>query len=504
MAEITPSGTSQPLDPTSSPTFEDVTITGMTGNVIPSSSVELSIEALDDAIYEMADSGFVAWTSGVDANTFTIVAGKFQIDRSGRGKVRGKEVTWASGQQTGVLSANSGYVIYIDSTGTLQATTNPSTASFSETIRLFHVLYDGTNYIVTKEIHPAAWDARVCLYLHLTINVIIRGIGAIITRVALGTGAAADDRRVKTVGDDNLDDHGLTTAIPATNPVTWQVFIRNAGGLWVLSSTQSDLPISYNNAGTPTALDAVNAFGIYVLYVAQDYIEVSTPQFFAVMGETTYLTLVAAQAAISAGTMIFASNELKTLEPCQLGYAIVQYSVTGGYIAELVVAKQTFSQTLVGGTASGSHTLLTNRDAVDSHPAFAITNTPSGNIAATDVQTAINELDTEKMSIVRTSTIASSATPTPNADTTDIYTVTALAAAATFGAPTGTPINGQKLIIRVKDNATARVLAWNAIYRAGTDVSLPLTTVISKTIYCGFIYNSTDSKWDLMAVTGNI
>lgn len=105
---------------------------------------------------------------------------------------------------------------------------------------------------------------------------------------------------------------------------------------------------------------------------------------------------------------------------------------------------------------------------------------------------------------VLTNTIASSSTPIPNANNTDIFTVTALAETATFGVPTGTPLNGQKLMIRIKDNATARILAWNAIYRAGTDVSLPLTTVISKTIYCGFIYNSTDSKWDLMAVTGNI
>ena len=119
------------------------------------------------------------------------------------------------------------------------------------------------------------------------------------------------------------------------------------------------------------------------------------------------------------------------------------------------------------------------------------------------VQTLATDL-AGKQPLVRTSTVASSATPTPDADTTDIYTVTALEETATFGAPTGTPINGQKLIIRIKDNATARTLAWNAIYRAGTDVALPLTTVISKTLYCGFIYNSTDSKWDLMAVTGNI
>lgn len=104
----------------------------------------------------------------------------------------------------------------------------------------------------------------------------------------------------------------------------------------------------------------------------------------------------------------------------------------------------------------------------------------------------------------RVTTEASNATPTPNTDTTDVHMITALAEAATFGAPTGTPSEGQKLTIRIKDNATARALSWNAIYRAGTDIPLPTTTVLSKTMYCGFIYNNTDTKWDLVATVNNI
>lgn len=99
----------------------------------------------------------------------------------------------------------------------------------------------------------------------------------------------------------------------------------------------------------------------------------------------------------------------------------------------------------------------------------------------------------------RTNTVTSSATPTPAGDTTDYFTVTALAVGATFAAPTGTPINGQKLIIRIKDNGTSRSLAYNAIYRA-LGVTLPTDTTINKTIYLGMIYNSTDSKWDVVAV----
>ncbi len=101
--------------------------------------------------------------------------------------------------------------------------------------------------------------------------------------------------------------------------------------------------------------------------------------------------------------------------------------------------------------------------------------------------------------LTRVGTTASSATPTPNADTDDEFTVTALAVGATFGAPSGTPTSGQPLIIRIKDNGSAQTLAWNAIYRA-IGVTLPTTTVISKTLYLGMIYNSADSKWDVLGV----
>jgi len=102
-------------------------------------------------------------------------------------------------------------------------------------------------------------------------------------------------------------------------------------------------------------------------------------------------------------------------------------------------------------------------------------------------------------SAVRVTATTSSSTPTPSATTDDMYVVTALAGTATFGAPAGSPIHGQKLIIRIKDNGTARTLAWNAIYR-GVGVSLPTTTVVSKTLYVGAVYNLNDTKWDVISV----
>lgn len=99
----------------------------------------------------------------------------------------------------------------------------------------------------------------------------------------------------------------------------------------------------------------------------------------------------------------------------------------------------------------------------------------------------------------RTTTITSSATPSPNADTTDLFEITALAAAAAIAAPTGTPVNLQTLVLRIKDNGTIRSLSWNAAYRA-IGVTLPTTTVAGKVLYIGMFYNSTDSKWDVTAV----
>jgi hypothetical protein len=115
-------------------------------------------------------------------------------------------------------------------------------------------------------------------------------------------------------------------------------------------------------------------------------------------------------------------------------------------------------------------------------------------VKTTDTQTLTN-----KRIDKRVTSITSSATPTPNANTDDEYNITALTETATFGAPTGSPINGQTLLIRIKDDGTARALAFNAIYRFSADMPAPTTTTISKTIYLGFIYNSADSKWDCIA-----
>jgi hypothetical protein len=125
------------------------------------------------------------------------------------------------------------------------------------------------------------------------------------------------------------------------------------------------------------------------------------------------------------------------------------------------------------------------------------TGTPAAPTAA--VGTTTTQIATT--AFVRTPSVqavTSSATVTATA-ADDMVVVTAQAAGITFANPTGTWLQGQVLKIRLKDNGTARAIAWGANFRP-MGVALPLTTTLSKTMYMHFIYNSTDTKFDLMGI----
>lgn len=102
----------------------------------------------------------------------------------------------------------------------------------------------------------------------------------------------------------------------------------------------------------------------------------------------------------------------------------------------------------------------------------------------------------------RAGTVASSATPTINTDTVDVYVVTAQAAAITSMTTnlTGTPGNGQRFHVAITDNGTARAITWGASFEAST-VALPATTVISTRLDVDFIWNATTSKWRCIQVS---
>ena len=109
---------------------------------------------------------------------------------------------------------------------------------------------------------------------------------------------------------------------------------------------------------------------------------------------------------------------------------------------------------------------------------------------------------TNKRVTPRITTITSSATPTINTDNCDCVTITALATNITSmtSGLSGTPTNFQKLIIRIKDDGTARTITWGGSFEA-MGVALPTTTIISKVLTVGFIYNTVTSKWGCVGTT---
>lgn len=197
------------------------------------------------------------------------------------------------------------------------------------------------------------------------------------------------------------------------------------------------------------------------------------------------------------GDLIYASGAttLAKLADVATGNVLLSGGVTTAPAWGKVGLTTHISGTLAVGNGGTGATTLTGIVKGNGAGAFTAVTAPSGTIVGTtDTQTLTNKRLTPRIG-----TTASSATPTPDADAHDQYNVTALAAGATFAAPSGTPTDGQKLTLRVKDNGTARTLGFNAIYRA-IGVTLPTTTVISKTLYVGCIYNAADTKWDVVSV----
>ncbi|MCX6154403.1 MAG: hypothetical protein NT007_09600 [Candidatus Kapabacteria bacterium] len=98
----------------------------------------------------------------------------------------------------------------------------------------------------------------------------------------------------------------------------------------------------------------------------------------------------------------------------------------------------------------------------------------------------------------RSTTLTSSAGITINSDTTDIGTV-ALVHDTTFTI-SGSPVNGQKLILHIVYSTGTHTIAFNAIV-VPIGVTLPSITAATKNIYVGFIYNTSATKWHAVSVS---
>ena len=100
----------------------------------------------------------------------------------------------------------------------------------------------------------------------------------------------------------------------------------------------------------------------------------------------------------------------------------------------------------------------------------------------------------------RVQSVVDAATITPNSATDDAVNITAIAQNFTLANPSGTPVNFQRLSIRIKDNGVPRVISYGGAY-ISLGVTLPIITVATKILTLGFIYDTTSSSWGLVALT---
>ncbi len=180
-----------------------------------------------------------------------------------------------------------------------------------------------------------------------------------------------------------------------------------------------------------------------------------------------------------------------------------------------IVSNRIFSQVLADIGAQGSSLALATLSAVG--PAtttglnvlLATNPTTAGymNVGASGAYAQVDNYNTTALNI-RPYLIPpvvnrqSSVTTDWNVDfaSADFWILAALGGNINVKNPTGSPINGSKLMIRLKDSGSRRNLVFDTMYRATSGAALPTVTE-NGTLYLDFIYNDQDTKWDLLVRT---
>ncbi|MEC4616178.1 hypothetical protein [Tsukamurella tyrosinosolvens] len=194
---------------------------------------------------------------------------------------------------------------------------------------------------------------------------------------------------------------------------------------------------------------------------------------------------------ITAGTGLTGGGDLTADRSLAVSYGTTAGTAAQGNDSRITGATPTSRTISTTNGLTGGGNLTANRTISPTYGTAANTICQGNDARLSDARSALGPT---------VESTASSGTPTPAiASASHQYNLTALAANATFGAPTGTPVDGGALMLRVKDNGTARTLAFNAAFRA-LGVTLPTTTTANKTLYIGCRRNDADSCWDVLAV----
>jgi len=199
-----------------------------------------------------------------------------------------------------------------------------------------------------------------------------------------------------------------------------------------------------------------------------------------ILGNGSQLTgiVASAGASITNGTSNVTVSASSNITANVAGSAVATWATTGQYVTGVISATGNITAGNILGGANVNATTLTGA-----------TVSVTGNII------------TGGGIVSRVVPISDATSVTINADTTDLATQTntQVTGTLTVNAPTGTLANGQKITFRLQ-SSNVQTFSWNTVFAGSTDLSLPTTSSgSSKYDYMGFIYNSTATKWQLLA-----
>lgn len=320
--------------------------------------------------------------------------------------VAGKKFTKTSESVSFTDTEGVWYFSY-DSTGTLTASQTMWDLALAAPVSLLYWnATDNVSLDLADERHGSAMDWATHKYLHTTVGTrFVDGLAA--SGYVLNSAVDADVRFAFSSG--HISDEDLLITIAAqTEPAQIPVFYRaGATGLWKRAAA-TDYPylttgtgrIAYNldTAGTWSQAEVSNGdFAAYWIFATDG----KNFPIVSIQGQRLDTSLANAQnnnlyESLSFGTLPYAEMKL-------LYRVIVRTSNAYGSTMKVRVVDvqdlRSVSNLPSGSYVATDHGSLSGRTAAGSHPAEAITVTPAGNIASTDVGAALNELDTEKLAL---------------------------------------------------------------------------------------------------------
>ena len=290
-----------------------------------------------------------------------------------------------------------------------------------------------------------------------------------------------------------------------SNDTTTPAITVNVDATHYLPTTTDQSTWNAKGTGTVTSASVVTANGVSATVSNAS----TTPAFTFTLGAITPSTINGLHVSNTDGTITMTAGKTLTIDKIleldgtdstKMTFPASSDTIMGLGAVQSVTGKKTFDKDKLElkGTSTGVIVLSNANTSATSYTliAPAVDDTI---VALAATQTLTNKRITPRVGGGTTYTTDTGTSI--NGDTQDMFIVTAQAGALKFNNPSGTPTDGQKLIISVASSTTAaRLLTWDTAYGA-TTVALPTTTAATTvTLTIGFIWSASKSLWQCVAV----